>query len=140
MTKLAHNLLGYTIMEAQAEAFSLAVKAGLDPLDFWEALRLGMVGRQSPLFMLTEQFLPGVYDRPAFLQRLALKDVRLAMALADELGVRMRLSQATRDDMEAAVADGRGEADSRAFLQVQLARAGVSIAVEPERIAEATRA
>jgi len=52
----------------------------------------------------------------------------------------MRLSQATRDDMEAAVADGRGEADSRAFLQVQLARAGVSIAVEPERIAEATRA
>lgn len=140
VTKLAHNLLGYTIMEAQAEAFSLAVKAGLDPLDFWEALRLGMVGRQSPLFMLTEQFLPGVYDRPAFLQRLALKDVRLAMALADELGVRMRLSQATRDDMEAAVADGLGEADSRAFLQVQLARAGVSIAVEPERIAEATRA
>jgi 3-hydroxyisobutyrate dehydrogenase len=140
VTKLAHNLLGYTIMEAQAEAFSLAVKAGLDPLDFWEALRLGMVGKQSPLLMLTQQFLPGVYDKPAFLQRLALKDVRLALGLAVELGVPMRLSEATRSDMEAVVADGFGEADSRAFLQVQLARAGVAIAVEPERIAEATRA
>ena len=35
-------MLGYAIMEAQAEAFSLAVKAGIDPLDFWQALRLGM--------------------------------------------------------------------------------------------------
>lgn len=136
VTKLAHNLLGYTIMEAQAEAFSLAVKAGLDPLDFWEALRLGVVGKQSPLLMLTQQFLPGAYDKPAFLQRLALKDVRLAMAMAEELGVPMRLSQATREDMEAAVADGLGEADSRAFLQLQLARAEVDIAVDPERIAK----
>ena len=80
VTKLAHNMLGYAIMEAQAEAFSLAVKAGLDPMDFWQALRLGMVGKQSPLMMLVQQFLPNVYDKPAFALRLALKDVRLASA------------------------------------------------------------
>jgi len=139
VTKLAHNMLGYTIMEAQAEAFSLAVRAGLDPLDFWEALRLGMVGRQSPLFMLVNQFLPGVYEPPAFALKLALKDVRLASSLADELGVPMRLSALTREDMENAVANGQGDQDSRAYLRLQLKRAGVDIAVDRERIAAAVR-
>jgi 3-hydroxyisobutyrate dehydrogenase len=140
VTKLAHNILGYTIMEAMAESFSLAVKAGLDPVEFWEALRFGMVGKQSPLFMLTQQFLPAVYDRPAFALRLALKDVRLATAMAEELGVPMRLSGATRADMEKAVADGLGDEDSRAFLKLQLERAGVAIAAEPARIAAAVAA
>jgi 3-hydroxyisobutyrate dehydrogenase len=134
VTKLAHNMLGYTIMEAQAEAFSLAVKAGLDPLDFWEALRLGVVGKRSPLMMLTAQFLPNAYDKAAFAQKLALKDVRLALEMADELGVDMRLSKATSEDMEAVVARGEGDGDSRSFLKLQLERAGVEIDVPEDRI------
>lgn len=137
VTKLAHNMLGYTILEAQAEAFSLAVKAGLDPMEFWEALRLGMVGKQSPLMMLVNQFLTGIYDNPAFAQRLALKDVRLASAMAEELGVPMRLSALAREDMEAAVERGQGDEDSRSFLKLQLERAGVAISVPPERVREA---
>ena len=86
VTKLAHNMLGYTLLGAQAEAFSLAVKAGLDPMDFWQALRLGVVGKQSPLFMLTKQFLANTYGEAAFAQKLALKDVRLAL----EMGVTSR--------------------------------------------------
>ena len=140
VTKLAHNTLGYAIMEAQAEAFSLAVKAGLEPLEFWQALRLGIVGKQSPLMMLTQQFLPNVYDKPAFALRLALKDVRLASAMADELGVPMRLSALMREDMEAAVARGQGDEDSRAFLKLQLERAGVDIEVSRERIDAAVNA
>lgn len=134
VTKLAHNLLGYTIMEAQAEAFSLAAKAGLDPLDFWEALHKGMVGKQSPLYMLTQQFLPNSFDAAAFAQRLALKDVRLALDMAGELDVPMRLSSAMRDDMEAVVERGQGEGDSRSFLKLQLERAGVRIEVARDRI------
>ena len=140
VTKLAHNMLGYAIMEAQAEAFSLAVKAGLDPMDFWQALRLGIVGKRSPLMMLVQQFLPNVYDKPAFALRLALKDVRLATQMAEELGVPMRLSALTREDMEAAVARGQGDEDSRSFLKLQLERAGVGIEVEKERIEAALKA
>jgi 3-hydroxyisobutyrate dehydrogenase len=47
VTKLMHNMLGYSIMLSLAEAFSPAVKAGPDPLDLWEALRLGLVGKGS---------------------------------------------------------------------------------------------
>lgn len=134
VTKLAHNMLGYTIMEAQAEAFTLATKAGLDPLDFWEALRLGMVGKQSPLFMLTQQFLPNAYGNAAFAQKLALKDVRLALEMAEELDVPMRLSSATRDDMEMVVERGEGDGDSRSFLKLQIERAGVKIEVPRARV------
>lgn len=134
VTKLAHNMLGYTIMEAQAEAFTLAAKAGIDPLDFWEALRLGVVGKQSPLFMLTQQFLSYEFGNAAFAQKLALKDVRLALDMAAELDVPMRLSQATRDDMEAVVTRGEGEGDSRSFLQLQVERAGVTIKVPRDRV------
>lgn len=140
VTKLAHNTLGYALMSAQAEAFSLAVKAGLDPLDFWQALRLGIVGKQSPLFMLTQQFLPGQFDNAAFAQRLALKDVRLAAEMAEDLGVPMPLSAVMREDMEAVVARGESEGDSRSFLKLQLERAGVAIQVPRERIEAAVKA
>jgi 3-hydroxyisobutyrate dehydrogenase len=134
VTKLAHNMLGYMLLEAQAEAFTLAAKAGLDPLDFWEALRLGMVGRQAPIFMLTQQFLANSFGDAAFAQRLALKDVRLALDMAEELGVPMRLARATREDMEAVVARGEGEGDSRSFMKLQKERAGVEIEVPRQRI------
>ena len=137
VTKLAHNVVGYVILQAQGEALSMAVRAGLDPLDFWEALSLGMVGRQSPIMMLVQQVLPGIYDKPAFLQKLALKDVRLGAQMAEDLGVEMPLAERMRVDMEEAVARGQGDEDSRSFVKIQLERADVSIKVPPERVAEA---
>lgn len=139
VTKLAHNLLGYMLLEAQAEVFSLAVKAGLDPLDFWSAIRLGVVGKQPAIDMLTQQFLPYDFSNAAFAQRLGLKDVRLGLEMAEQLGVPMRLAEATREDMEAVVARGEGEGDSRSFMQMQIERAGVRIGVPRERIEAALK-
>ena len=66
VTKLVHNLTGYMFQLTFAETFSLGVKAGVDPLELWEAMHLGMVGKGSPLNMLTKQFLPGKYEQPSF--------------------------------------------------------------------------
>jgi 3-hydroxyisobutyrate dehydrogenase len=139
ITKLSHNMLGYMIMQAEAEIFSVAVKAGMDPLELWSALRLGMVGKASPLEMLKRQFLPGTYEPPAFLLRLAHKDVTLATDLGRELGVPMRMAGLTLAEMTEAVAKGMGNSDSRAYLQLQLERAGVTIAVAPDDIVAAER-
>lgn len=137
-TKLAHNMLGYTLLASLSEAFTLAVKAGIAPLDFWNALGAGMVGRKPVTHMLVNQFLPNVYDKPAFLQRLALKDITLAVKMAEELEVPVRLSSLTREDMRQTVEErGMSEWDSRAFLQLQLERAGVEIEVDPAEIAAA---
>jgi 3-hydroxyisobutyrate dehydrogenase len=140
ITKLSHNMLGYMFLMSFAESFSMAVKAGLDPLDLWEALRFGMIGRGSPLNMLVNQFLPGKYEPPAFALRLAHKDVTLATGLAKELGVPLRLANLTLEEMTEALARGLGEQDSRAFLKLQLERAGVSIAVDPQRLQQAVTA
>ncbi|WP_175817222.1 NAD(P)-dependent oxidoreductase [Burkholderia diffusa] len=140
VTKLTHNLVGYMIMQSLAEAFSMAVKAGVDPLDLWEALRLGMVGKGSPLNMLVNQFLPGKYEPAAFALKLAHKDVTLATALGRELGVPMRLASLTMEEMTEALANGLGEQDSRSFLKLQLQRAGVEIAVDPARLKQAVNA
>jgi 3-hydroxyisobutyrate dehydrogenase len=140
VTKLTHNLLAYMILLSLAETFSMAVKAGMDVLELWESLRLGLVGRRSPLDMLTNQFLPGKYEPPAFALKLAHKDVTLATAMGRELGVPMRLANLTMEEMTEALAKGLGEQDSRSYLKLQLERAGVEIAVDPERLREAIRA
>ncbi|MCB1396655.1 MAG: NAD(P)-dependent oxidoreductase [Rhodobacteraceae bacterium] len=134
ITKLAHNMLGYMIMQAEAEIFSLATKAGVDPLDLWEGLRLGLVGKGSPLDMLVKQFLPGQFETPAMALKLAFKDVTLATALGRELGVPMRMAAMTHADMVEAIARGMGEWDSRSFMKLQVDRAGVSIAVPQDRL------
>lgn len=140
VAKLAHNLLGYMFLGSMAEVFSMAVKAGMDPLDLWEAMLLGMVGRGSPMNMLVNQFLPGKYEPAAFAMKLAHKDVTLATNMAKELGVPMRLANMTLEEMTEGLGRGFGEQDSRAYMKLQLERAGVSIAVDPGRLQQAVKA
>lgn len=140
VTKLANNMAGFMILGIMAEVFSLGVKGGVDPLELWQALRLGVVGKQSPLFMLTQQFLPGKFETPAFALQLGHKDVTLATNLAKELGVPMRLASMTLEEMTEALGRGWGQQDSRAFMKLQLERAGVQIAVDPEKVQAAVAA
>jgi 3-hydroxyisobutyrate dehydrogenase len=134
VAKLVHNLSGYALNVALAEAFTMGVKAGVDPLTLFEAVRQGAVGRRRTFDALIDQFLPGVYDPPAFALRLAHKDVSLATALGRELGVPMRVSNLTLEEMTEALGRGWGERDSRSAMLLQQERAGVKIAVEPERL------
>jgi 3-hydroxyisobutyrate dehydrogenase len=62
--------------------------------------------------------------------RLAHKDVSLATALAREVGVPMRLSNLTLEEMTEAMNRGWGQKDSRICLMLQQERAGVKIAVD----------
>lgn len=135
IVKLVNNLAGHMIMSSLAEIFSVAVKAGVDPLELWDALRLGVVGKGSPLNMLTNQFLPGHYDPPAFALRLAFKDVTLATQLGRDLGVPMRLANLTMAEMTEALGRDLGDKDCRVYLGLQLERAGVTIAVDQKKLA-----
>ena len=138
--KLTHNLLACMILISLGEAFSMGTKAGVDPLELWEAMKPGVVGQKSPLDMLTAQFLPGNYEPPAFALKGAHKDVALATAMARELGVPLRVGNLTMEEMTEAIARGFGDQDSRSFLKLQLERAGVEIAVDPDRLAAAIKA
>jgi 3-hydroxyisobutyrate dehydrogenase-like beta-hydroxyacid dehydrogenase len=137
VAKLVHNMSGYAIVCVLAETFTMGVKAGIEPLALWQAVRQGAAGRRYTFDALIDQFLPGKYDPPAFALRLAHKDVSLANALGRELGVPMRMCNLTLAEMTEALARGWGGRDSRSVMLLQQERAGVEIAVDSERLSEA---
>jgi 3-hydroxyisobutyrate dehydrogenase len=114
VAKLVHNCAGYIVTVGMAEVFTMGVKAGVDPLAIWEAVRMGAIGRR------------GGFD--------GLVDVSLATALGKEIGVPMRLANMTLEEMTEALGRGWAGRDSRVVMKLQEERAGVTIAVEPERL------
>jgi 3-hydroxyisobutyrate dehydrogenase len=136
VAKLVHNCAGYAIQTALAEVFSLGVKAGVEPLALWEAVRSGATGRQRTFDRLHDKFLQNRYDPPSFALQLGHKDMRLATELGRELGVPMRLANMAFAEMTEALNRGWQHRDSRVPMLLQLERCGLNIAVDPERIAE----
>ena len=134
VAKLVHNCAGYAIQTALAEVFTMGVKAGVDPLELWKAVRQGAGGRRRTFDGLVDQFLPGTFDPPAFTLKLAHKDVSLATSLARELGVPMRVANLALEEMTEALNRGWGQRDSRVAMLLQEERAGVQIAVPSEKI------
>jgi 3-hydroxyisobutyrate dehydrogenase len=136
VAKLVHNCAGYVVQTALAEVFTMGVKAGVDALTIWKAVRQGAGGRRRTFDGLADQFLPGTYDPPAFALRLAHKDVSLATGLGREHKVPMRLANITLEEMTEAMNRGWGDRDSRVAMLLQEERAGVEIKVPPAAIKE----
>jgi 3-hydroxyisobutyrate dehydrogenase len=137
VAKLVHNCAGYAVQTALAEVFTLGVKAGVEPLALWQAVRQGANGRQRLYDRLTDQFFRGKYEPPSFALRLAHKDVSLATALGREHRVPMRLAHLTLEDMTEALNRGWGDRDSRVAMVLQEERAGVQVRVDEARLREA---
>jgi 3-hydroxyisobutyrate dehydrogenase len=129
VAKLVHNTAGYAILAALAEVFSLGVKAGVEPLALWQAVRQGAFGRRRTFDRLAEQFLPRLFDPPAFALKLAHKDLTLATELGRELNVPLRFATLVREELTEALNRGWAERDSRIFMLLQEERANVNIAV-----------
>jgi 3-hydroxyisobutyrate dehydrogenase len=136
VAKLVHNCAGYIVQTALAEVFTMGVKAGVDPLTIWKAVRQGAGGRRRTFDGLADQFLPGKFEPAAFALRLAHKDVSLATALGREHKVPMRLANATLEEMTEAMNRGWAERDSRVAMLLQEERAGVEIRVPEAALRE----
>src|SRR6185312_14964562 len=132
--KLVHNMSSYAVTCAIAETFALGIKAGVEPLALWNAVRQGAAGRRQTFDVVIDQYLPNNYDPPAFALKLAHKDVSLANALGRELGLPMRMCNLALAEMTEAMARGWEGRDSRVAMLLEQERAGVEIAVEPERL------
>ena len=130
IAKLVHNCTGYIVQAALAEVFTMGVKAGVEPLALWQAVRKGAQGRRGTFEGLAEHLLPGKFDPPDFALRLARKDVDLALAVGREYDVPMRLAQLTLQEMTEAVNRGWGHRDSRIAMLLQEERAGVEVRVD----------
>jgi 3-hydroxyisobutyrate dehydrogenase len=135
IAKLVHNIASAAINTAVTEAMTMGVKAGLDPLALWEAIRTGSAGRQRCFDGVGRRFLQGRFDPPNFELRLIQKDVLLALQLARETNVPMRLCTLLAQEIAEAMNRGWSKRDSQSFLLLQQERAGIPpIAVSEEQI------
>ena len=137
VAKLVHNCSGYIIQTALAETFTMGVKAGVEPLALWQAVRRGAQGRRGSFEGLAEHLLPGNFDPPDFALQLARKDVDLAVGVGREFNVPMRLANLTLAEMTEAINRGWGHRDSRVAMLLQEERAGVEVRVDEEILRQA---
>jgi 3-hydroxyisobutyrate dehydrogenase-like beta-hydroxyacid dehydrogenase len=137
VAKLAHNAASFAVQAALAEVFTLGVKGGVEPLALFKALRQGASGRKRTFDRLAEHFLPGKYDPAAFSLRLAHKDVSLAMELAREAGVPMKIGAIALQELEEGMRRGWSERDCRVAMTLQTERAGVEVKVPVDQLGAA---
>src|SRR5262245_11459233 len=136
VAKLVHNCAGYAIQLALAEVFTMGVKAGVEPLALWKAVRQGALGRGRVFDRLADHFLSDQYDPPDFALRLAHKDVSLATALGREHKVPMRAANLALEEMTEALNRGWAERDSRVAMLLQQERAGTNIKIDAAKLKE----
>ena len=106
MTKLVNQVVGAGTLAAVAEGVLLAAGAGLDPAAVVEAVG----GGAAASWMLAEQA-PRMQRRdfaPGFMVRLQQKDLRLALASAERLGVPLPLTAVVQLLFTAVEARGQG--------------------------------
>jgi 3-hydroxyisobutyrate dehydrogenase len=132
VAKLVHNLAAQSVNLAIAEAMSLGVRAGVDPLVLWGAIRKGASGRRRT-FDFT-RFYTRDFEEPTFRLDLCHKDLSLALALGHELNVPMRLSDLTLDEHSEALGRGWGNRDSSTVFLLQEERAHVNMEIAREDV------
>ena len=107
VAKLVNNMIGLTCNSACAEGFVLGVKAGIDPHMLYDLLTVSTANnwslQQYPLTVFKGNFAPG------FKVALAHKDISLAVGLAEEHGLAVRLARAVRQDLAETAEAGRGD-------------------------------
>jgi 3-hydroxyisobutyrate dehydrogenase-like beta-hydroxyacid dehydrogenase len=121
--KLCGNFMLASMLEAFGEACALLRKSGVAPHIFLEAMN-GLFG--SPVYANYGGMVADERFEPAgFAVTLALKDLRLALAAAEECAAPMPLASLIHDHLLAAVANGQGAMDWSSVARVAARNAGL---------------
>ncbi len=122
--KLAGNFLLAAAIEAMGEAFALARKYDVLPADLLDIVN-GRLFR-SPIYENYGKLIASERYEPAgFKLRYGLKDVRLALAAADDVAAPMPLASLIHDRFLSGLARGWGDSDWAALARVAAADAGL---------------
>jgi len=134
IAKLVHNCTSFALQAVLAEVMTLGVKAGVDPLALFKAVRQGATGRARTFDRLPDFYFAGKFDPPSFALALAHKDMKLALDLARKNGVPLRMGETAFAELEEGMRRGWGGRDCRAAMTLQEERAGVTVRVPAEKL------
>lgn len=132
--KLCGNFMIASMLETFSEAFTAARKAGLDHHGFLEIMNELF---QSPVYQNYGATIADEKFEPAgFALKLGLKDVRLMLEAAQDLGAPMPAASLVRDHLVSAMAHGQESQDWSSVARVLARNAGL----EEEGASKTTRA
>jgi 3-hydroxyisobutyrate dehydrogenase-like beta-hydroxyacid dehydrogenase len=124
LVKLAGNVLTAATLESMGEVFALLRKAGVDPHLAFDVFTGSLFdGRVHKTY--GGKIVDGRYDPPGMTVPLAVKDLRLALAEAEQLAVPMSVASLVHDRLVAAVARGWAGLDWSALGLLAAADAGL---------------
>ncbi|GAA4414384.1 2-hydroxy-3-oxopropionate reductase [Nibrella viscosa] len=115
-TKAANQMIVGMTIQAVAEAFTMARKAGVDLEKMREVLLGGFA--QSRILDLHGKRMIERNFAPGFKLKLHKKDMRIALQAGEEFAVPLRGTAQVAAQMDAALAQGNGELDHSALLLV----------------------
>ncbi len=125
-TKVVNNFLALTCCAVSAEAFTLGVKAGLSVEHMLKVFGSTMASNAQSLTAYPQFALAGNFE-PGFIVALGHKDLRLALAMADDYGVNARVGSAAFSAFGEAREKGFDRDDVTSILKLREAEAGVSV-------------
>jgi 3-hydroxyisobutyrate dehydrogenase-like beta-hydroxyacid dehydrogenase len=123
LVKLLGNMMSATALEMLGEVVAVVRKRGLDPQPFIEIMTSTMFGGRAHK-IYGDKIARQTYA-PGFVLPLVLKDVRLALAEAENAGVPMPSVGVVRDRLITGIARGYGELDWTALGLIAAEEAGL---------------
>jgi 3-hydroxyisobutyrate dehydrogenase-like beta-hydroxyacid dehydrogenase len=124
--KLANNFLSATAMAATAEAMVMGVKAGLDPRVMLDVINSGTGRNTATEHKFPKIILPRTFDL-GFTNGLMIKDVKLCLSEAANLGVPMQVAEAVMRLLQQACEEVGADADLTTIVQPLEHRTGVEV-------------
>ncbi len=125
ITKLANQIIVAANIAAVSEAFTLAVKAGVDPQLVFEAIRGGLAG--STVMNAKVPMMLAGNAKPGFKVDLHIKDLNNAMDTAAAIGAPSILTQHTLKMLQHLHDNGEGQSDHSAIAHFYEELAGIEI-------------
>jgi 2-hydroxy-3-oxopropionate reductase len=115
VTKLANQIIVALNIAAVSEAFVLAVKAGVDPVKVFDAIKGGLAG-STVMNAKVPMILDGNF-KPGFRIELHIKDLQNALDTAHSLGVPIPLTASVMEILQALKSDGMAANDHSAIVR-----------------------
>jgi 3-hydroxyisobutyrate dehydrogenase-like beta-hydroxyacid dehydrogenase len=124
LVKLTGNFLVASVLESLGEAFALVRKSGVDPHRYLDVMTNSLFS--APVYKTYGSIIADErYSTGGFKMSLALKDMRLALAVADARTVPMPTASLVRDHLLEGVAQGQGENDWSSLARLCARSAGL---------------
>jgi len=124
--KISVNLVLACAIEAMGEGFALAEKCGLAGPAFLDILTDGLFA--APAYKIYGKIIAekGYFGDPGFTATTGLKDINLALAAGESVGVPTPALNVSRDRLLAAIANGHGDRDWTVMALEQARASGIA--------------